>query len=384
MTSEVWVLTRKRFRDAITRRLDEDQELARWLHPVYIDLPDPLLRLKRSHRDVYWYYPLWQRLAGRTAGRLHSEHRFDVAHHVTFAVDWMPCGLASLPPSVPLIWGPVGGATSTPVTMYPALGVSGVASELVRRCIGSVLRRAFGDSTASRAALVVALNDDVRRRFEHRARVVVEPNAALMDQPPAELRHVDAPAPDYRAVFIGRLVTWKGTRLALQAVAEKGNERWRLDYYGEGADRRWLERQVLKRGLSDRVRLHGQVPRAEIFRVMREADLLLFPSMHDSAPWTVAEASTLGLPAVVLDLGGPAHLAGRTGIVVPRGARPVPRIARALASHTRTDHRIADDRWSVRRLPEMLDGWYESVTAPDPRLSDEAAGTSPAQESVTR
>ena len=29
---------------------------------------------------------------------------------------------------------------------------------------------------------------------------------------------------------------------------------------------------------------------------MRESDAMLFPSMHDSAPWAVAEASSFGLP----------------------------------------------------------------------------------------
>ena len=35
-----------------------------------------------------------------------------------------------------------------------------------------------------------------------------------------------------------------------------------------------------------------------------EADALLLPSLHDSAPWVVGEALSMGVPAVCLDQGG--------------------------------------------------------------------------------
>ena len=42
-----------------------------------------------------------------------------------------------------------------------------------------VVRRLFGDPVARRAALVVAQNEEVARRFGFARQVVVEPNAAL-------------------------------------------------------------------------------------------------------------------------------------------------------------------------------------------------------------
>lgn len=89
-TGDVWILTRDRFRDALTTALEETPELAARVTVVHIDLSARVLRRKRRGWDLYWYYALWQRLAGRTAARLHAEVSFDLAHHVTFANDWMP------------------------------------------------------------------------------------------------------------------------------------------------------------------------------------------------------------------------------------------------------------------------------------------------------
>ena len=58
-----------------------------------------------------------------------------------------------------------------------------------------------------------------------------------------------------------------------------------------------------------------------------EADVFIFPSLHDQAPLVVAEAVAAGLPVVSLDRGG-APLLG--SIVVP--ARSPGRTARDLAT----------------------------------------------------
>src|SRR5439155_9835094 len=122
------------------------------------------MRFKRRPRDVYWYYALWQRALARRARRLHAELGFDVAHHVTFAADWLPCGLARLR-GVPLVWGPVGGASYLSWPLARWLGARGIASELARSVGTRAARSLWGERTARRAALVVAQNDDVAARF---------------------------------------------------------------------------------------------------------------------------------------------------------------------------------------------------------------------------
>jgi glycosyltransferase involved in cell wall biosynthesis len=87
--------------------------------------------------------------------------------------------------------------------------------------------------------------------------------------------------------------------------------------------------------------------------------------MRDQAGWAVAEASSIGCPAVVLPLGGPpllarpnAHVASLSGDVVGNVADAV----RAAAAAGGRPH----DRWSIERLPARVAQWYDMAQAVQP------------------
>lgn len=362
--ADVWILTRERFRDALERELAADPQLAQHVTVVHIDLPERVMRWKRRGWDLYWYYALWQRLAGRTAARLHAEIGFDVAHHVSFANDWMPCGIAHL--GIPLVWGPVGGASRVPLRALARwLGVRGTITEFARTVLTSIPRRVWGDAAARRAALVVAQNLDVAHRFRRARHVVVEPNAAFTGEIPA---HRGSPS-GRTAVFAGRLLAWKGAALAIAALAQPAAAGWRLLVLGEGYELGRLRRLARSLGVADRVEFRGHRSREETLQTLADSDALLFPSMHDQAGWIVGEASAMGMPVVCLDLGGPATLAGVNGRVVPAAASDLPgRLAAALRdSASRPAH--PHDRWDAARLPALVDGWYAGAVAePSPLI----------------
>tara|TARA_R110002020_G_scaffold214865_6_gene422054 strand:+ start:9981 stop:12035 length:2055 start_codon:yes stop_codon:yes gene_type:complete len=318
---------------------------------IPLDLPPRVRALKRGPGSVYWYYVLWQRELSRAARQLHARVGFDVAHHVTFANDWLPCGLADV--GVPLVWGPVGGASRLPLrALRPWLGARGTATEIVRGFSTGLARRLFGDRTARRAAVVVAQNPDVARRFKRSRNVVVEPNAALQVPPRGPL---DPGAPV--AFFVARLLAWKGGRLAIDAIADSRLRDWRLEIFGTGYERRQLERRAQKAGIADRVTFHGHRPRSEVLAAQSRATALLFPSMHDQAGWAVAEASAAGIPVVCLPLGGPPVLADRNGIIVELGRDLPAAIATALLN-ARERGGEPHERWAPERLPALVEDWY--------------------------
>ena len=77
--------------------------------------------------------------------------------------------------------------------------------------------------------------------------------------------------------------------LAIRAIATTSG--WHLLICGKGPDKARLVRLVERLGVQDRVHFLGWLARAEVFRIMREdADVLLFPSLHDEAGWAIAEA----------------------------------------------------------------------------------------------
>jgi glycosyltransferase involved in cell wall biosynthesis len=364
MNHDVWVMTRSKYSEPIERALEQEPTLR--LTPVYIDLPRPLRLWQRGGRGERVYYLLWQALALWTARRLHRKHHFDVAHHLTFAVDWMPAGVAWVN-GLPLVWGPVGGASRTPWGMWRWLGVRGLMWEVVRALTTNAMRQVFGDQVARRANLVVAQNPEVARRFQYARRVVMEPNPAIKvgDAPRAALGDTRK---QLHAVFAARLIPWKGLAVAIGALPYAPG--WVLDVYGEGPDRERCVRLARRLGVVERVRFHGKCPRAEVLEALRTCDALLHPSIHDSAPWSVAEAVALGCRVYCLESGGPPTICGPFGGVVVRPDRHAAmRLGKALAAAS--DDQVAPARkpqdaamrWGVDRLGELLDEWYESAAS---------------------
>ncbi|MBW4444616.1 MAG: glycosyltransferase family 4 protein [Plectolyngbya sp. WJT66-NPBG17] len=73
--------------------------------------------------------------------------------------------------------------------------------------------------------------------------------------------------------------------------------------------------------LPDSIHLSGTVPRAELYRLYRQADVLVFPTLCDGFGMVVTEAFAQGLPVITTDRAGAADLIqpGVNGFIVPAG-----------------------------------------------------------------
>jgi glycosyltransferase involved in cell wall biosynthesis len=311
------------------------------------------------------YYLLWQVSVARALRRLERDGRVDVVHHLTWGSDSLPTPLLASRAPV-RIWGPVGGSTRTIGGLYRFLNGRSRVDEVIRDVVNTSFRRVSADRVARHASLVVAMNRDVQERFARSGTpILVEPNCALETD---ELMggSVDLGRRDGQrvAVFVGRLLGWKGPHLAIESLVHAPD--WRLVVMGDGPERDRVLARAQRLGVADRVEMRGVVPRSEVLAAFRSADALLFPSFHDSASWAVAEASALGCPVVCLDAGGPPLVAGRNAHIVerqPTGSLPH-RIGAALEA---LDGRgELEDRWNAKRLPALVAEWYglERTTHP--------------------
>jgi glycosyltransferase involved in cell wall biosynthesis len=235
-----------------------------------------------------------------------------------------------------------------------------MVTDAVRSVYTRTWRRVSGDQTARRAALVVGMNADVARRFSFARKSIVGQRVALTGEDiPARALPTSGPKV---AVFVGRLVTWKGTRLAVETLARPSAADWQLHVYGHGPDRGDMERWARKHGVADRVTFFGAVPRAEVLTAMARAHAMLFPSMHEAAGWVVGEASSIGIPIVCLDIGGPPLLADVNGHVVPLTGDVVGGLARALCDAS-DGVGTPTTRWSRENIPALTNDWYAEAMA---------------------
>ena len=365
---ETVLITQPRHRDAIEAALADDEQLARCLRPVYVGLPAGLMetwQAKGGLRGLQLYNLVWQVRLARVARRLHRQTPFDVGHHVTLSTDWIPSGLAWVP-DLKVVWGPLGGSERVPVPCRPFLGPRGRVTELARALGTTPMRAVFAGAAARRCSLLLAQNDDeatalrrVGTPVDVRPNVFLEADFAGGDiTPPAT-----ANTAHHCAVFVGRLLAWKGVHLAVAAMAQPEAAAWTLEFFGDGPERGRLTRSIAERGLQERVSVVGQRPRAEVRTALATADVLFFPSMREAAGWVVAEALAVGCPVVCLRAGGPPLIAGAAGVAVPPGPHLARSLAQSLAAAAQLPRTVV--RWDETQLPALLDRWYSTVGARD-------------------
>ena len=153
-----------------------------------------------------------------------------------------------------------------------------------------------------------------------------------------------------RLLTIARLVEKKGVAYGIEAVArlKASGHRVRYTIVGDGVLRPELERTIQRLGLAEEVRLVGARSHDEVIPMLRDAHILLAPSVtasngdQEGLPVVVVEGMAMGLPIVSTLHSGIPELVedGVSGFLVPE------RDVDALTDHLACliDH---PERWPV-------------------------------------
>ncbi len=364
---EVCVVTRTASRRAIEAALAVHARPG--LTVVYHDLPDWAQRLKRTGGLASrLYYLAWMASAAPLLRRVAAAGRFDLAHHVTFAQYWSGTALDAT--DLPLLWGPLGGGEPCEVAFWPGLGLRGAAYEGLRRLASRLAEFRPGlRRLAAGARLAVATTPETAGRLQAigAPRIVIQSQVAL---PPDAFAGLAAATPDdrpapFRLVALGDLLPHKGLHLAVAALATVTGD-WHLDVIGDGPQRRRLTRLAEARGIGARVAFLGHLPQAEVYRRLAGAHALLFPALHDSGGFAVAEAMAAGLPVICLRRGGPATLVPDDAGIKVAARNPTEAIAGLAAAITalRADPvRCAALGQAAQRHARQHYTWHARATA---------------------
>ena len=272
-------------------------------------------------------YMWFEHLTWRAHGRDLRAGRYDLVHRVTPVNSVVPSLItgALRRAGVPFVLGPLNGGLPWPAG-FPGL----------RRREGewiSHLREGYRlvpgyRSTRRRASAIMvgslnALND-LPRHWHDKAVYVPENGIELSRFPRPVPRSPQSYANrPLRAVFLGRLVPYKGADILIDAAAPLLAEgHMTLDIIGFGPEREALEATVAQRGLAAHVRFLGKVSHHDVAALVGAADVFTFPSVREFGGAVVLEAMAAGVVPVVVDYGGPGELiTPACGFGIPLGTR---------------------------------------------------------------
>ncbi len=116
-------------------------------------------------------------------------------------------------------------------------------------------------------------------------------------------------------IFCGRLIKWKAPDIAIEMVENLVRKRNRTNIYlriiGDGAFKQELQHKINNAQLQQYVILLGALSQEDIKKEMSNADMFLFPGIHEpetgraeNQGLVIQEAQSMQLPVVVSDAGG--------------------------------------------------------------------------------
>ena len=126
------------------------------------------------------------------------------------------------------------------------------------------------------------------------------------------------PKSGFTLVYVGRLAPVKNHALLLSAfrVAHSSMTELRLWMVGDGSERNTLERLAEDLGIAEQVTFWGQ--QLDVAPLFLAADAFIMSSKSEGLPMSLLQAFSLGLPAIVTDVGGMAEVVrlSQAGIAV--------------------------------------------------------------------
>jgi glycosyltransferase involved in cell wall biosynthesis len=321
-------------------RFVPDTRAHRWLERVRKWLPTRL----QFFTVGFLSRLLSQSIARKLARQLVAENRIHVVHQPTPVSPKESSLMHSL--GAPVIIGPMNGGMTFP----PGFVAEGAEDAARFTRVGRRLSGAFNWLIPGKreAAVLLVANPRTQAALNIRPRgqiiELVENGVDLSLWKPGE-RSGTAGDPT-QFVFIGRLETWKGTDMLLDAFARMSARNARLEIIGDGVPRAALEAQANQLGIAGRVTFSGFMPQQQVAQHLSESDVLVLPSVYECGGAVVLEAMACAQPVIAVAWGGPKdYLDNTCGVLIEPNSHE-----QVVADLTVAMDRLANDPEERRML----------------------------------
>jgi len=308
---QVYVITESEFRDGIEKAV-QSHEYRDNIKIIYIDIGDKARSICWNQGDwrFYYFYRKWQKQAYKEALKIVSSEKIDLIHQLNM-IGYREPGFLWRISGIPFVWGPVGGFSYVRFAYLPALGVKQAVFHTLKNSLNFLQASLSGrvKSAARNARVILAASHDSRRAvsfFFKRDSIVLNETGCEMQK---KSRNKTANQKTLKVIWVGRFIATKMLDLALDVIGDVVPRVPNLEFHivGGGVDNESLRRAKIKAasiGLQDVCVWHGKVAHEEVQALMKEADLLFFPSIVEGTSHVVLEAISNGLPVLCFDICG--------------------------------------------------------------------------------
>jgi glycosyltransferase involved in cell wall biosynthesis len=267
---------------------------------------------------IYFEQLIWKQFGRRIRAK-----EFDVVHRITMLSPIVPSPIA---PScdeagVPFVIGPLNGGVPWPKGFDAARRREREWLSYIRDAYK--LMPGYHSTRQHAAAILVGSRVTYYQmpRSYHRKCFYIPENA--IDPARFQKRRCRKASLPIKAIFIGRLVPYKGADMALEAALpflKDGG--MTLDVVGDGPQMPQLKDFVAREQLQNAVTLAGWVKHENVQDRLIDADVLVFPSIREFGGGVALEAMAVGVVPVVPNYGGLGELVTqKTGFLVEMGSR---------------------------------------------------------------
>jgi glycosyltransferase involved in cell wall biosynthesis len=178
-----------------------------------------------------------------------------------------------------------------------------------------------------------------------------------------------------KVLYFGRLYPGKGTRFFPEIINDLQRRKvpFQFRIHGEGPEDSYLRRELANHLASGVAVLSSNVPRAELYPLIREHDVFIMASEHEGGPLTLLEAMSLGLVPVCNDIPCLVQevVNSENGFRIPRNAEA---FAEAIASlhHNRPQlerlsaaaHKTITSNYSIESMAKRYLDFITSLGSP--------------------
>ena len=264
----------------------------------------------------------FERLMRQQFGPKLKSGEFDAVHQITPLSPTLPAKMAKVckRAGVPFVWGPINGGLPWPAGFETAMRDEKEWLSKFRE----VHKLMPGYRSTRRNASAILIGSEAtfsQMPAKYREKCLYLPENAIDPQRFGAAR-TRTPSLPIRAVFLGRLVPYKGADILIDAaepLLRAGT--LTLDLIGDGPQRGSLEATIKDRTIPN-VTLVGQVHHSELQQRLVTYDVLGFPSIREFGGAVALEAMALGVVPIVPNYGGLGELVtDATGYRIAMGDR---------------------------------------------------------------